>query len=102
LVVHGGDRRIAEFDHAHRNRSSRGVAAKVFAEIPGIGGNLVFGAQTAILMREHGLKTIYTRDTDFRRFPFIDVVDPLDERARRGPYRQSSVRSRFDNRATPS
>ena len=28
-------------------------------------------------MREHGLSRICTRDTDFRRFPFLEVVDPL-------------------------
>ena len=35
------------------------------------------GFQTAILMREHGIKTIYTRDTDFHRFPFLEPIDPL-------------------------
>jgi predicted nucleic acid-binding protein len=29
-------------------------------------------------MKEHGLHRIYTRDTDFHRFPFIEVLDPLD------------------------
>ena len=52
------------------------VAQEVFAEIPGIAGNLVFDAATAVLMREHGIKTIYTRDTDFHRFRFLEVVDP--------------------------
>jgi toxin-antitoxin system PIN domain toxin len=47
------------------------------AEIPGIVGNLVFDAHTAILMREHGIKRIYTHDRDFRRFPFLEVIDPL-------------------------
>jgi predicted nucleic acid-binding protein len=28
-------------------------------------------------MREHGVRRIYTRDTDFHRFPFIEVADPL-------------------------
>jgi predicted nucleic acid-binding protein len=28
-------------------------------------------------MREHGIKEIYTRDTDFHRFPFIKVIDPI-------------------------
>jgi predicted nucleic acid-binding protein len=28
-------------------------------------------------MREHGIKMIYTRDTDFHRFPFLQVVDPI-------------------------
>ena len=53
------------------------VASEVFHEIPDIRGNLIFDAYTAILMREHGIKTIYTRDTDFNRFPFIDVIDPV-------------------------
>ena len=34
-------------------------------------------AHTAILMREHGIKRIYTRDTDFHRFPFLESVHPL-------------------------
>ena len=58
------------------------VAGEVFSEIPDIRGNLIFDARTAILMREHGIKTIYTRDTDFNRFPFVDVVDPLQEHRR--------------------
>jgi len=58
------------------------VAAEVFAEMPDVAGNLVFDAHIAILMREHGIKTIYTRDTDFNRFPFLDVVDPISESRR--------------------
>jgi predicted nucleic acid-binding protein len=27
-------------------------------------------------MREHGIAKIYTRDTDFHRFPFLEPVDP--------------------------
>ncbi len=53
-----------------------GVAAEVVAAMPDLAGNLVFDAQTAILMREHGIRTIYTRDTDFHRFPFVEPVDP--------------------------
>jgi predicted nucleic acid-binding protein len=29
------------------------------------------------LMREHGVRMLYTRDTDFHRFPGIEVRDPL-------------------------
>lgn len=54
-----------------------GVAAKTFDEVTGIRGNLVHDAHSAILMREHGIRRIYTRDTDFHRFPFLEVVDPL-------------------------
>jgi hypothetical protein len=53
------------------------VAAQVFIEIPHITGNLVHDAHTAILMREHGIRRIYTRDTDFYRFPFLEPLDPL-------------------------
>ena len=55
----------------------RRVAGEVLAELPELRGNLVFDAHTAILMREHGIKTIYTHDADFNRFPFVEVVDPV-------------------------
>ena len=57
------------------------VASGVFADMPGPGivGNLVFDAHTAILMKEHGIEIIYTHDRDFRRFPFFQVVDPILE-----------------------
>ena len=64
-------RMLVETEHHGR------VVSEVFAELPDIKGNLVFDAHTAVLMREHGLKTIYTRDTDFNRFAFLDVVDPI-------------------------
>jgi toxin-antitoxin system PIN domain toxin len=53
------------------------VTAEVFKELPYLRGNLMHDARTAILMREHGIKAIYTRDTDFHRFPFLDPVDPV-------------------------
>jgi uncharacterized protein len=31
----------------------------------------------AALMRQHGVRLIYTRDRDFRRFEGIDVRDPF-------------------------
>ncbi|MEK7409363.1 MAG: TA system VapC family ribonuclease toxin [Acidobacteriota bacterium] len=53
------------------------VAAEVFREIPHLAGNLMHDAETAILMREHGIRRIYTRDTHFHRFPFLEVLDPV-------------------------
>jgi toxin-antitoxin system PIN domain toxin len=53
------------------------VAAQVIAELPHLAGNLFHDAHTAILMREHGIQRIITRDTDFHRFPFLEAVDPL-------------------------
>jgi len=53
------------------------VAEQTLAELPDLAGNVLHDAHTAILMREHGIRTIQTRDTDFHRFPFVEVVDPL-------------------------
>ncbi len=59
------------------------VAREVFSEIPGISGNLVFDTHTAVLMRENGVKTIYTRDADFKRFPFLNTIDPVTDDRRK-------------------
>lgn len=53
------------------------VAAQVFTELPHLAGNLLHHAHTAILMREHGIRRVCTRDTDFHQFPFVEVVDPV-------------------------
>jgi len=53
------------------------VAEQVLRDLPHLSGNLLHDAHTAVLMREHGISRIYTRDTDFHRFPFLEVVDPL-------------------------
>ena len=52
------------------------VAAQVLAELPNLAGNLLHDAHTAVLMREHGIRRIVTRDTDFHRFPFLEPIDP--------------------------
>lgn len=53
------------------------IAAGLAAEMPELRGNLVFDAHTVALMREHGLRRIWTRDADFHRFAGIEVCDPL-------------------------
>jgi uncharacterized protein len=40
-------------------------------------GNLFFDIRTVILMKEHGIRRIYTTDTDFLQFTGIEVVNPL-------------------------
>ena len=52
--------------------ADREVAIEVVA-----GGNLVPDAHLAALARAHGIRTIYTHDRDFRKFPFLKVVDPV-------------------------
>ncbi len=53
------------------------VADGMIAEMPHLAGNLVHDAHTAILMREHGIARICTRDTDFNQFAFLEVLDPV-------------------------
>ena len=53
------------------------IVTQVIGELPFLAGNILHDAHTAILMREHGIRRICTRDTDFHRFPFLEVVDPF-------------------------
>ena len=53
------------------------VLAQTLNERPDVSGNLCHDLHTAVLMREHGISRICTRDTDFHRFPFLVIVDPL-------------------------
>lgn len=40
-------------------------------------GSFVHDCRIAAIMQENGVDTIYTRDTEFRRIPQLNVVDPL-------------------------
>lgn len=40
-------------------------------------GNLVPDAHLAALLKQHGVRVLYTRDADFRKFPFLEVRDPF-------------------------
>ncbi len=53
------------------------VTRAIVEENPGLTGNLAHGFHIAALMREHGVRRIYTRDADFFRFPFLEPVDPV-------------------------
>jgi hypothetical protein len=55
------------------------VLCSVLDEIPLLAGNIMHDVETVVLMREHGIRRIYTRDTHFHRFSFIETVDPLSE-----------------------
>jgi predicted nucleic acid-binding protein len=53
------------------------VTEQVVTEFSHLAGNLLHDTHTAVLMREHGIRRICTRDMDFHRFKFLEVVDPL-------------------------
>ena len=50
---------------------------EVLSEITHPAGNLFFDVRTVVLMREHGIRSIYTTDTDFLQFRDIEVINPL-------------------------
>ena len=45
-------------------------------EIP-VRGNLVPDAHLATILFQHGIRTLYTNDRDFRKFQSLDVRDPF-------------------------
>ena len=51
--------------------------ADVLPKLTHPSGNLFFDVRTAVLMLEHGVRRIYTVDTDFLQFPDLEVVNPL-------------------------
>ena len=53
------------------------IAEEVFRELPDLSGKLLHDAHIAILMREHGIRRIFTRDFDFHRFSFVEPIDPV-------------------------
>lgn len=53
---------------------------EVYREVTGsfpVRGNLVPDAHLAALLTQHGVRTLFTRDTDFRKFDFLEVRDPF-------------------------
>ena len=53
------------------------ILGRTLEELPDLRGNICHDLHTAVLMRENGVSRICTRDTDFHRFPFLTVIDPL-------------------------
>ena len=52
----------------------------VYREVAGsfpVRGNLVPDAHLAAVLRQHGVRTLYTNDADFRKFDSLEVRDPL-------------------------
>ena len=52
------------------------VYREVTSGLP-VRGNLVPDAHLVALLKQHGVRTLFTRDGDFRKFPFLQVRDPF-------------------------
>lgn len=53
------------------------VARELIDECPWASGSVLHDFHTVVLMREHGIKEIRTADSDFLKFRFLRVVNPL-------------------------
>ena len=62
--------------HTERHES---LLIQTITEMPDLRGNIAHDLHIAVLMREHEMNRICTFDNDFRRFPFLTVIDPLSE-----------------------
>lgn len=49
-------------------------------EIPGLKGNEIFDARIALCLRSHNVKRIYTRDADFKKYSFLQVIQLLSSK----------------------
>jgi len=73
-------RPVIDADNVHVLRADDAhwpLLGEVLAELTHPSGNLFFDVRTVVLMREHGVRRIYTTDTDFLQFAGIEVVNPL-------------------------
>lgn len=43
-------------------------------------GNAVPDAHLAAILRQHAVRVLFTNDSDFRRYPFLEVRNPLAEK----------------------
>ena len=53
------------------------ILSEIIEELPELRGNISHNLHTAVLIREHSVSRICSRDSDFRRFPFLTVIDPI-------------------------
>jgi hypothetical protein len=52
------------------------IYRELTAEVP-TRGNLVPDAHLAAILRQHGVKKLYSHDRDFLKFAFLDLHDPI-------------------------
>lgn len=67
------------FDLLSTTSRHASVLVRALDELPDVRASLCYDLYTAVVMREHGVSRIYTRDNDFHRFPFLTVVDPIPQ-----------------------
>ena len=51
--------------------------AKIEKEIPGLKGNEIFDARIALCLKSHGVKRIFTWDSDFKKYSFLRTIKSI-------------------------
>lgn len=67
------------FELLVQTRRHSALLSQTLSELPSLRGNMMHDLHTAVLMREHGISRICTRDRDSLKFPFLTVIDPLQQ-----------------------
>ncbi|NOT32916.1 MAG: PIN domain-containing protein [Candidatus Eisenbacteria bacterium] len=73
------------------------VARELLAGRTGEGPGLVAGFETALLLREHGVRELLSADRDMRAWRFLEVIDPIHG----APWRPGDAPGRRYRRLTP-
>ena len=56
------------------------VLQEVLAGLPRVAGNFFYDVVNAVHAKEHGVNEIASADTDYHRFTFLTVTDPVHHR----------------------
>lgn len=54
-----------------------GIYSQISGKLP-VRGNLVPDAHLAAILLQHDVRVLFTTDTDFKKFDFLEVRNPLD------------------------
>ncbi len=54
----------------------RQISSDLFSQIKSAKGNFIHDCHYAALLKEYGVKILYTADMDFKKFNFLEVIDP--------------------------
>ncbi|MBX9765963.1 MAG: type II toxin-antitoxin system VapC family toxin [Bdellovibrionales bacterium] len=52
--------------------------SEIEKQIPGLKGNEIFDARIAVCLQQHNIKRIFTFDSDFKKYSFLQVIRPLE------------------------
>ena len=69
--------RTADFSILNEAENHFEVLDELVAKYPRVSANVVHDFHTAAILYEHGIRTLYTADTDFLQFDFLEVIDPV-------------------------